>query len=160
MDRIKRILALAAAVVLAAVLGFCLGWSVPRGAIEDETAAATASSFDGPNAIDRFRTERQQLRQMQLSQLAEIIHGGDEELSALARRRQLELMDWSERELTLEAVLSLRGFQDVLVTMHTDSVNVMIRADAVNQQQAAVILEAVTRETGISGGNVKIIPIN
>lgn len=159
MDRIKKVCLLALAATLTAAIGFCLGWSIPRES-RDADVAASASDFDGANAIDRFRTERQELRQMQISQLAEIIHGDDAELSSLAKRRQLELMDWSEKELTLEAVLSLRGFEDVLVTVHTDSVNVMVSADAVNQQQAAVILEAVTRETGISGGNVKIIPIN
>ena len=59
-----------------------------------------------------------------------------------------------------EGLLRLREFADVLVTVHTDSVNVMVRADALNRQQSAVILDLVMRETGISGGNVKIIPIN
>jgi len=36
----------------------------------------------------------------------------------------------------------------------------MVRSESVSRQEAAIILELVTRETGISGGNVKIIPIN
>ena len=98
---------------------------------------------------------------MQLSQLNEIIFSEDSEaeIVAMAQRRQLELMSWSEQETTLEGVLALRGFKDALVTVHTDSVNVMIRAETITQQEASVILELVMRETGISGGNVKIIPI-
>ena len=114
------------------------------------------------NPIEQFRTERQQLRQMQMEQLNEIVYGGsaDAEMIAMAQRRQLELMEWSEHELTLEGVLRLREFEDALVTVHTDSVNVMVCADALTREQTAVILELVMRETGISGGNVKIIPIN
>ena len=119
----------------------------------------TAAALD---PIEQFRTERQQLRQMQMDQLNEIVYGGsaDTEMIGMAQRRQLELMEWSELELTLEGVLRLREFEDVLVTVHTDSVNVMVRTDALTREQTAVILELVMRETGISGGNVKIIPIN
>ena len=137
-------------------LGYDRGSAVPAG------QTATVVSQADPDALEAFRTERQQLRQMQLSQLNEIIHGDDSEteIIALAQQRQLELMDWSEKELTLEGLLAMRGFEDAVATVHTDSVNVMVRAETVSKQEAAVILELVTRETGISGGNVKIIPIN
>ena len=97
-----------------------------------------------------------------IAQLNELIYGesADAETTSLAKRRLLELMRWSEQETTLEGLLRLREFADVLVTVHTDSVNVMVRADALNRQQSAVILDLVMHETGISGGNVKIIPIN
>jgi len=112
--------------------------------------------------ITEFRTEREQLRQMQISQLNEIIHGGNasEEIISLAQRNLLEIMRWRELETTLEGVLSLRSFQDVVVTVHTESVNVMVRSEILSEQECTVILELVTRETGISAGNVKIIPIN
>ena len=46
-----------------------------------------------------------------------------------------------------------------MATVHEDSVNVLVRAESLSQSETAVILELVLRETGISGGNVKIIPI-
>ena len=150
----------AAALVLCGALGFGLGIRVSgEKAAENLPAMETAAALD---PIEQFRTERQQLRQMQMDQLNEIVYGGsaDTEMIGMAQRRQLELMEWSELELTLEGVLRLREFEDVLVTVHTDSVNVMVRADALTREQTAVILELVMRETGISGGNVKIIPIN
>ena len=146
--------------ILCGALGFGLGTQAAR----SRTFVTTEKSGDLPAAdpIVQFRTERQQLRQMQIEQLNEIVYGGsaDAELSAMAQQRQMELMEWSEQEQTLEGVLRLREFEDVLVTVHTDSVNVMVRTDVLTREQTAVILELVMRETGVSGGNVKIIPIN
>lgn len=150
----------AAALVLCGMLGYGVGISVSKGKTAEMPLSLETSATVDP--IVQFRTERQQLRQMQIEQLNEIVYGGsaDAEMVAMARQRQMELMEWSEQELTLEGVLRLREFEDVLVTVHTDSVNVMVRSDALTREQTAVILELVMRETGISGGNVKIIPIN
>lgn len=151
--------AVAAALALSALAGYALGRLT---ASEAQTALAPAASGPSADSIEQFRTEREQLRQMQLSQLNEIVYGEGttEALAAQARQRQLELMAWAEQEQTIENVLRARGFTDALVTVHTSSVNVLVRADALTREQSAVILELVMRETGVSGGNVKIIPVN
>ncbi len=150
--------ALVAALALGAACGYLGGVRVAQEAV---TASAPAV---GPTAdsMEAFRTERQQLRQMQLSQLNEIVYAenSSDEIVTRARARQMELMEWAEQEQTLEGVLSARGFEDVLATVHGDSVNVLVRTDALTREQTAVILELVMRETGVSGGNVKIIPVN
>jgi len=148
----------AASLCLFAAGGFTAGISYQR----RNLSAVQTSSVEDHDPIGTFVTERQQLRQMQLSQLNEIIHSEDTqpELIALAQQRRMELLKWSEQELTLEGVLKMRGFDDAVVTVHADSVNVLVRRESVSSREAAVILELVTRETGCSGGNVKIIPIN
>ena len=151
--------AVAAALALGALAGYALG---RRTASEAQTALAPAASGPSADSIEQFRTEREQLRQMQLSQLNEIVYAenSSDEIVTRARARQMELMEWAEQEQTLEGVLSVRGFEDVLATVHGDSVNVLVRTDALTREQTAVILELVMRETGVSGGNVKIIPVN
>lgn len=143
-------------------LSFTLGMRLGSAPQVEDVAQTSAVSESQEDPMQQFRTEREQLRQMQLSQLNEMIYGGnaDAELIALAQQRQLDLMEWMEQEQTLEGILRLREFDDALVTVHTDSVNVMVRTQLLTRQQSAVILELVMRETGISGGNVKIIPIN
>jgi len=148
-----------AAMAICIASGYMIGMSS-----SDEDCSADTAVMENikSDPIAQFRTERQQLRQMQTAQLNEMIYGGtaDDEVIELAKRKLLELLTWSEQETTLEGVLSMREFEDAVVTVHTDSVNVIIRTDVLNQQQSAVILELVQRETGISGTNVKIIPIN
>lgn len=128
-------------------------------------AAQVPQSSPIPEALDpldEFRTEREQLRSMQTAQLNDIIYGADtdEETRALAQRKLVEILDWSEKELTIEGVLRARGYDGAVATVHTDSANILVRAETITQQESAVILELVLRETGLSGGNVKIIPIN
>ena len=156
----KRWMVIGCAFTLA--LGFAAGWTMRSSEVQPPVLSAASSMETTRDPLEQFRTERQQLRQRQIAQLNELIYGesDDAETTSLAKRRLLELMRWSEQETTLEGLLRLREFADVLVTVHTDSVNVMVRADALNRQQSAVILDLVMRETGISGGNVKIIPIN
>ena len=72
----------------------------------------------------------------------------------------IDLRRWMEQEATVEAVLTARGYKPVLVTVHANSVNVLVAADRIEQADAAVMLELVSRETGVLGGNIKIIPIN
>lgn len=158
----RRWVLLSCALVVALALGAACGY---LGGVRATREAVTASApAVGPTAdsMEAFRTERQQLRQMQLSQLNEIVYAenSSDEIVMRARARQMELMEWAEQEQTLEGVLSVRGFEDVLATVHGDSVNVLVRTDALTREQTAVILELVMRETGVSGGNVKIIPVN
>ena len=61
---------------------------------------------------------------------------------------------------TLEGVLRARGYEDAVVTVHQDSVNVLVKAVSLSKSDSAVILELVSRETGQTGGNIKIIPLN
>ena len=52
----------------------------------------------------------------------------------MAQRQLLELTDWMEKEVTIEGVLRSRGFEDALATVHTDSVNVLVRCESITQQ--------------------------
>ena len=123
---------------------------------------ASAINIQTENPIEKFRTERQQLRAMQKAQLNDIAHdaASDEETADMARRRLMELCAAEEMELTLEGILSMRGFENPVVTVHSGSVNVLICAETLTRQESSVILDLVCRETGAISGDIKIIPIN
>ena len=108
-----------------------------------------------------FRLEREQLRSRQEAQLNDIIHApdGDGEIAALARKQLLDMLEHARQESTLEGILRSRGFEDALVSVSGAGANVMLRGEEVTAAQSAVILDLVMRETGLTGGNVKIIPV-
>lgn len=157
----KRVLRNGACVVLMICLSFAAGRfaRVPEKKTANVQTVAAQAEVD---PIDAFRTEREQLRQMQAAQIDELIHSenADSEVIRMAQTRLLERLDDQEKETTIEGVLRARGFKDAIATVHRDSVNILVRAKSLSRQETAVILELVMRETGISGGNVKIIPIN
>ena len=126
-----------------------------------DVAAVSATVGEELGAVERFRLLREQLCAMEKAQLNDVAHGTDTdpELAAMAQRQLVELCAREEQELTLEGVLSMRGWEDPVVTVHAGSVNVLLRAQAVTRQESAAILELVCRETGVQSGNVKIIPM-
>ena len=157
LDRIKRAVGL---IVLSLAMA-AVGWFAGRSSVDVPVAPVNAAVQE-EDAVAAFRTEREQLRAMQKAQLNEIVHGdgSEPEIAALAQRQLMELCSREEHELTLEGLLTLRGFDDPVVTVQSDSVNVLLRAELVTQQECSVILDLVCRETGVQSGNVKIIPIN
>lgn len=125
-------------------------------AVEEEIPVAQQPT----DAIQQFRDERELIREEEVKQIRAVLSGEPaDEVKAAAQQQLLKLMDWMEKESTIEGILKARGNEGALVTVHTDSVNVLIRTQDVSQQDSAVILDLVLRETGVTGGNIKIIPI-
>ena len=129
--------------------------SVATGAVGAEDAAVPT------DAIERFRSEREQMRAVEVRELKALIadSGADAGLRDEARRQLLNLTTYMEQEVTIEGVLRARGFEDALCTVHEGSVNVLVRADTLTRAESAVILELTLRETKEQSGNIKIIPI-
>lgn len=129
---------------------------------ERETRPDPAQTQPPDAQIAVFYSDRNALRQEEISQLLKMASdpSASDSMRASAQERVMLLRKWMEQEATVEAVLAARGYETPVVTVHSDSVNVIVRAQELTRQQAGIILELVTRETGVTGGNVKIIPIN
>ena len=149
-------------VILAAAIFMCLAAVILAGVRHmnhAEPAAAVAAAYQDP--VESFLTVRQQLRAMQKAQLNDVAHDAETEpeLASMAQRQLLLLCTQEEQETTIEGILQMRGWERPVVTVHQDSVNVLLQTESINRQESAVILDLVCRETGIMSGNVKIIPI-
>lgn len=141
------------------ILALCSGCGLlEKGNHTDENRYAQADSVLDP--VETYKTVREKLRSVEKAQLNDIAHGSaDEELARMAQEQLILLCLRDEQESTCEAILEMRGFEAPIVTVHAESVNVVLRAEALTEQESAVILELVCRETGLSADNVKIIPI-
>lgn len=162
MRRIVKNLTWMALAALALCMAVVIYAGVRQMRADVAATSANAQARQEVSAVERFRTLREQLRAMEKAQLNDVAHGADTdaELKAMAQRQLLELCTREEQELTLEGVLELRGYSEPIVTVHADSVNVLIQAEVITRQESAAILELVCRETGAQAGNVKIIPVN
>lgn len=155
-----RTVTVASAAVLAAGALFC--FSVGGNQAESWVSRSEeAAAAERPDALQAFSEERARVRQMESAVLSTM--AADEEADAATRARArselLTLTSHMETETTVEGVLRMRGFEDAVVTVSTNSVNVVVRADALSQAESAAILELVMRETGQSGANVKIMTV-
>ena len=123
--------------------------------------AVLAVSPDAPDPMARFRSERLQLREQEVTQLELIINSPETDAAIRERavNKMIELTAFMEQEATLEGVLRMRGFEDVVCTVHRDSVNVLVRTKALSKTQSAWVMELALRETGQQSGHIKIIPV-
>lgn len=162
MRRIVQNLTWMALAAFALGLAIVIGFGVRQMRADEEALSARVGEAWETDAIERFRTMREQLRAMEKAQLNDVAHGADtdEALREMAQRQLVELCAREEQELTLEGVLEMRGYARPVVTVHAGSVNVLISVQVITRQESASILELVCRETGAQAGNVKIIPIN
>ena len=129
---------------------------------EPAGGAAAMESIRSGSPLEGFESSRQQLRARERAQLNDIIHDDatDAETLCKAQRRLMNLAEAEAAEETLQASLRARGFEGAVVSAWSGGVNVFVPGEGLNRRESAIILEEVLRETGKTGGNVKIIPIN
>lgn len=159
MQKVMKWCAIVLGFAMAAAGGFAYGCL-----IKDEPSSPFMHSENKmeTDPLEMFKTQRQQTRQMQIAQLNEIMHSSntDSEMIVLAQKQLMEILNDTESEEIIEDLLRIRGFEDLIVSVHKEAASVFLRGENISEQQTAIILECITREAEISAGNVKIIPIN
>ena len=144
----KRIFVLCgmiALLVVTGVLNIVLnGNAVSTGANDDSLSSA---SF-----FDTYRSDRVATREQTILYLDAIISNSasSSEEAAAATQSKLELTKNMELELVLEGLIRSLGFEDVVVTNSTESVNVILKASELTDGQVAQITEIIVTETDTS----------
>ena len=156
--RSARLCAIVSATLFVSVL-IAGSW---RSVKDNRTVPENLPAAARQESVSSFAADRNAVRREELSQLESIAsdESASEAIRASAHSRIMTLRERMELEATVADVLAARGYETPVVTVHEDSVNVVLRAGSLSREEAGVILELVTRETGVTGGNVKIIPIN
>ena len=123
-----------------------------------ETAAVSVSAPGKQGSFfDLYRSERDSVRTQELAYLDAIVaQGGDAATMSEAQKQKMTLVGCMESELNTENLIRAKGFQEVIVSMHNGSVNVIVDADALTDEQVAQILDIVLRETGETAENIKV----
>ncbi len=85
------------------------------------------------------------------SSSAESVAKANAEISALAAETELEG--------TVESLIKAKGFEDCVVFISSDLVNVVVKTEGLTPEQAAQINEIVVSQTDISVSNIKIVEV-
>ncbi|MBQ4159285.1 MAG: SpoIIIAH-like family protein [Clostridia bacterium] len=150
-------LALSAIAVLFAMM-FSVTANQGHERIEDHAVKASASA----DVFEQFRMERKQVRELETVQLTALMNdlSVKEDVRIEAAGMLNEIAERMEMETTIEGILMMRGHEEVVVTVHPGSVNVVLKEGTNNRDECAFILDLVLRETGQTAGNVKIIGVS
>lgn len=76
-----------------------------------------------------------------------------------AMKEIMKMTEISEKETATENLLSAKGFSDAVVTILADSVDVVVNAEDLTEQQIAQIEDIVKRKTECSADKIVISPV-
>ena len=108
------------------------------------TSSASAGAFSASAKLNR-----EQVRSKNEASLLEIINNTDisEYMKADAIASMNRMTDRAEKELDAELLLEAKGFKDSVVSINDDSVDVIVGAAEITDEQKAQIEDIVTRKT-------------
>ena len=108
------------------------------------TSSASAGAFSASAKLNR-----EQVRSKNEASLLEIINNTDisEDMKADAIASMNRMTDRAEKELDAELLLEAKGFKDSVVSINDDSVDVLVGAAEITDEQKAQIEDIVTRKT-------------
>jgi len=113
------------------------------------------------NFFATYRTDRQATRAQEISYYDAIIasSSSSSEAKTLAENKRASLIAAMELELVTEGLIKAKGFEDVIVTTTTSSINVIVKSGTLQANQVAQIVQVIQEQTGASIDNIKIIPV-
>ncbi|HBQ64278.1 MAG TPA: hypothetical protein DD727_05025 [Clostridiales bacterium] len=106
------------------------------------TASGTGAFFV------QARLDRESLRAKNMEELGEIRDNEtvSTEIRNLAYERIMGMLDESDKEMKIEALLKEKGYADSIVIFGKDSVDVIIKGGIMSQAQATQIADIVSRQ--------------
>lgn len=135
-----------ALLVVTGVLNFVLNTQIDK-------PTDVGGNTGGNTAVETFfsshRSNRETARAEEFSYLNAIINSEttSDEVKASAEQKQVELLACIEKELVLESIIKAKGYDDAVVTMSTNNLNVIVNKAELTQLEVAQIVGAMLQET-------------
>ena len=120
------------------------------------TSAGTISVLSGA------KLQKEQTRAQNKETLLEIINNANisETQKQEAVNNMISMTDIAEKETEAEILLEAKGFDDAIVSIDGDSVDVVVNASELTEAQRAQIEDIVIRKTGVSAESIIISTVN
>jgi len=150
----KKIIIIASLVVLLVATGVLNYFLSVKAAQKDSDLDAA------PTFFATYRADREATRAEQILYLESILTSGtaDEATIAEAQSKKLRIADAMEIEMVLEGLIKAKGFQDCVVTISTENVNIVVQDAELTTEEAAQIYNIVVTETSFTAPDIVIIP--
>jgi len=120
------------------------------------TSAGTTTELSGA------KLQKEQTRAQNKETLLEIINNSNisETQKQEAVNSMISMTDIAEKETAAEILLEAKGFDDAVVSIDGDSVDVVVNTEELTEAQRAQIEDIVIRKTGVSADAVIISTVN
>lgn len=105
------------------------------------------------------RLERDKKRSEMVSSLDSIINceNTSNEIKTQAENMKLSTIENTEKEVFIENMITAKGFNDTIVYLNDQSINVIVSSEELKENDVAKIVDIVQRETNIGIDNITIM---
>ena len=149
--------------------------TLAEGSVDEELAQALAeeqmdevpgeavfTSAETATVLSGAKLEKEQTRVQNKETLLEIINNANvsETQKQEAVSSMISMTDIAEKETAAEILLEAKGFDDAIVSIDGDSVDVVVNTSELSEAQRAQIEDIVIRKTGVSADAVVISTVN
>lgn len=130
--------------------------------VSETPGEAVFTSSTNVNTLESARLMKEQTRAKNKETLLDIINSAEisEAQKTGAVEEMIALTDIAEKETAAEILLEAKGFEDVVVSISDEGVDVVVKAQSLTDAQRAQIEDIVQRKTGTSPENIIISPVN
>ena len=130
--------------------------------MEDVPGEAVFTSSGTVSALSGAKLQKEQTRAQNKATLLEIINNTNisETQKQEAVNSMISMTDIAEKETAAEILLDAKGFDDAIVSIDGDSVDVVVNTAELTEAQRAQIEDIVIRKTGVSADSVIISTVN
>lgn len=105
------------------------------------------------------KLERDKKRSEMVSQLNDIINNQltNEEIRNQALTVKMDMISSTEKEVLIENMITAKGFNDTIVYLSDNTINVVVNNDELTEEDVAKIVDVIRRETDISMDGITIM---
>lgn len=130
--------------------------------MEDVPGEAVFTSSGAVSELSGAKMQKEQTRAQNKNTLLEIINNANisETQKQEAVNSMISMTDIAEKETAAEILLEAKGFEDAIVSIDGDSVDVVVNTDELSEAQRAQIEDIVIRKTGVSAESVIISTVS
>lgn len=156
----KKVLVLCCMVALLVVTGVLNYVLNTRLNNEDQNVINNNEEDAVATFFSSYRSNRETARAEEFNYLDAIIasESTSAEVKATAEEKQVELLSFIENELVLESLIKAKGYDDAVVTMSTNNLNVIVNKAELTSEEVSKILGIILEETDYTASEVYIVP--
>lgn len=155
MKKRTKVIILAAMVALLGVTAYL------NIALNNRVVETSNQEYQYAGYFTSYRSDRQATRDQELLYYDAIIssESSSAEVIANAEAKKMEIIAKMESELIMEGMIKSKGFEDAVVAISNNNVNVIIKTAKLESNEVAQIVSIIKEQTGKGIDNIVITPV-
>lgn len=130
-------------------------------ALNNRVVETSTQNYTYAGYFTSYRSDRQSTRDQELLYYDAIMTSESSSAEAVkqAESKKLEIVAKMESELIMEGMIKSKGFEDAVVAISNNNINVIVKGAALETNEVAQIVSIIKEQTGKGIDNIVITPV-